>query len=504
MSLFSKDKSHRGSDYYGPDSDGDDEGDSWSSYGSEPEDSFDPTDGWSEMEDDAASREEDPGDGWIGDDDPGSAEDRTDEPEDDWLSGGADDDFGDGEYGRGYGSGPGARPPAQRQRSPLSPFIKIVAAIALILFIRSAFFSGGSSETPAPAAATAVPTAAPTAVPAAIPTAAPTAAPTAQPVSTNVGSGYLRAQLSGEDQLIYDAMYTTILQRKPVSDRFDCPSDEKLNQVLNWLDLDHPEMFWWSIGGSQFTDYGGAYTFAPNYIFTQQEQDSIQARMDAATASLLSTLRGKSEYDRVKGVYDYLILNTDYIAGPNDQTIWSVLLDHQGVCHAYARTTQYLLNKLDMECILVSGYAGEAHSWNIVKIDGDWYQLDATWGDPVKDNGEPGNDLNYAYFCLTTEEMYRDHTPDIDYQIPWCTATACNYYIHEGRYFTRYDQDALYALLNRDYQAGRPCEFRMADEASYREAKRRLIDDVGICRAVPVNSFYFSTNDNLHIITIFF
>ncbi len=61
---------------------------------------------------------------------------------------------------------------------------------------------------------------------------------------------------------------------------------------------------------------------------------------------------------------------------------------HEGVCEGYARTLQYLLNELDVPCVLIhgiqsSGGQPEAHMWNAVQIGGVWYEVDPTWDDPV-------------------------------------------------------------------------------------------------------------------------
>ena len=63
------------------------------------------------------------------------------------------------------------------------------------------------------------------------------------------------------------------------------------------------------------------------------------------------------------------------------------LVTHEGVCEAYARSMQLVLNKLGIPCVLVCGFQtsgeSEAHMWNEVLIGGAWYVVDATWDDPV-------------------------------------------------------------------------------------------------------------------------
>jgi transglutaminase/protease-like cytokinesis protein 3 len=49
---------------------------------------------------------------------------------------------------------------------------------------------------------------------------------------------------------------------------------------------------------------------------------------------------------------------------------------------------------------------GEEHVWNIVKVDGKWYNIDLTWDDPILDNGE--SMISYDFFLKNNEDFY-DH-----------------------------------------------------------------------------------------------
>jgi transglutaminase/protease-like cytokinesis protein 3 len=74
-----------------------------------------------------------------------------------------------------------------------------------------------------------------------------------------------------------------------------------------------------------------------------------------------------------------------------------------GVCEAYSKTFQLLLNYCGVDNIYVTGYATEPHAWNLAKMDdGSWYWFDLTWDDKSDTNS---NTLDWAwgiwynYFC---------------------------------------------------------------------------------------------------------
>jgi transglutaminase/protease-like cytokinesis protein 3 len=139
-----------------------------------------------------------------------------------------------------------------------------------------------------------------------------------------------------------------------------------------------------------------------------------------------------ADYEKEKSVHDLLIENVVYdtVAFQNlnkyhsrSNSILGVLFYKTAVCEGIAKVTKMLLNLLDIKCIVAMGTAGgELHSWNIVKIDNEAYQLDVTWDINLssKDN------FRYDYFNLTDQEMLIDHNPSIKY--PACKSNQSNYF----------------------------------------------------------------------------
>ena len=170
---------------------------------------------------------------------------------------------------------------------------------------------------------------------------------------------------------------------------------------------------------------------------------------------------------------------------------------------------QFILTRLDVETIYVSGDAGSpenkgSHAWNIVKIDGDYYQIDATWGDPYSEDGTQTK--NFIYFCVTDAEMGRDHWPEKT-GYPPCTATKYNYFVYEGRFLDTYNEELLKQWLRESEMRGEPLEFRMANKQLYQEVKKKLIDEGEMFRLFEdvlgkSVQYYYSWNDNFYILTI--
>ena len=78
-----------------------------------------------------------------------------------------------------------------------------------------------------------------------------------------------------------------------------------------------------------------------------------------------------------------------------------VLLEGRGVCESYTEAFQLLLNYCGVGNIVVTGYAGEPHAWNLVEIeDGQWYWFDLTWDD----SPDFMWGVLYTNFCVTDNQ----------------------------------------------------------------------------------------------------
>ena len=108
---------------------------------------------------------------------------------------------------------------------------------------------------------------------------------------------------------------------------------------------------------------------------------------------------------------------------------------------------QYLLYQAGIQCLIARGVSkGEAHAWNVVKIDGAYYHLDPTWNDPI--SSADFSFVSYAYFNVTDQEIQRDHTIEGNgYALPACTASAAQYYRSRGLVYTSYSADDVAALV---------------------------------------------------------
>ena len=86
------------------------------------------------------------------------------------------------------------------------------------------------------------------------------------------------------------------------------------------------------------------------------------------------------------------------------------------VCAGYARAFQYLLQQLEIPCYYCTGNAGENHAWDIVRIGGEYYNVDVTWDDT--------EEIGYDYFNKTDAEFAPTHVrTGLSVYLPACMGT---------------------------------------------------------------------------------
>jgi len=120
------------------------------------------------------------------------------------------------------------------------------------------------------------------------------------------------------------------------------------------------------------------------------------------------TSTGASDWANELAIHDYLVSNVKYELVDNAiYNAYDTLINGTAVCNGYAECFKTFMDMLGIECTAISGSAGgELHIWNLVKLEGAWYQVDVTWDDPINGTGH----IEHSYFNITDSDMAKDHT----------------------------------------------------------------------------------------------
>ncbi len=164
-----------------------------------------------------------------------------------------------------------------------------------------------------------------------------------------------------------------------------------------------------------FNQYTYTITYSVTYYTTKTQESELTEALNQVMGSL--KLDGKSNYEKIKIIYDYVCANVTYdYENLNDDsyklkcTAYAALMNHTAICQGYSNLLYRMLLEAGIDCRIISGNAnGGPHSWNIVRLGTKYYNLDATWDATYYSNG-----LTYQYF-LKSDANFTDHTRDTDY-----------------------------------------------------------------------------------------
>jgi hypothetical protein len=218
-----------------------------------------------------------------------------------------------------------------------------------------------------------------------------------------------RALLSISQQGVYNQIYANA---RDMSGTFKlvCPlSADELNDAYVAVICDHPEIFWLE----NSYQYGYASSDKDTAVQMTLKYNALKSRVNSAKRDFNTEAEkicaGAQKYgssaDKEKYVFEALAGLISYSDGAKyNQTSYSGLVCHSTVCAGYARSLQYILNKLGIPCYYIYGTAnGEYHAWNIVQLGGEWYNVDLTWCD--QDTGAA-----YTYYNVTDAVLSANHT----------------------------------------------------------------------------------------------
>lgn len=342
-------------------------------------------------------------------------------------------------------------------------------------------------------------------------------------------------QLSKEEKEFYTVFFNAVSCFEPqISDVPKWLTDKTLEKIRDYVNADHPEIFW----------FKGNYVFYTNksseeitkielkYCLSKDEAEKRQKEIEDRLSEFESGITNDlADYDVAKIIYKNIIQLVDYDSlslekesknsddKPDDlRSIYGVFVNRKAVCAGYAKATQYLMNKYGIECTVVTGTTKKDsnHAWNLIKLEGDYYYLDTTWDDHSNTDPEKNanSDVTFNYFCVTTDELMKDHTPDTVLNLPECNSVKCNYYYRSGRILEKYDYQKVSSLVRKEIISGNyTISFKCVDKIVYSKLKKDLFDDKRIFDIIKYanlnthtrvkSSFSYVNDDEKYIISLY-
>ena len=288
---------------------------------------------------------------------------------------------------------------------------------------------------------------------------------------------YYYTKLNKQHQAVYHAMQQCLIS---LADEWQMPrvSGEALYNIFFQLRLDHPEIFWATGFKYRYYENSGNLIFLPEYLFEKAKIREHQKAMASRVEKLVRPAKSMSELEKEKYVHDFICQNVRYdklkksysheIIGPLGQGV--------GVCEGIAKSVKVLLDALGVwNVIAICGNNPEKgikyrHTWNIVKIGGTYYHLDATF-----DNSLGDEEIRYDYFNLDDKNIFRDHEPLIA-PVPSCTDGGHFYYKEKKLSFTKVED--VYKRSLQAAKKGKTLDFHWRGGYLTKEVLKELLDEI--------------------------
>lgn len=246
-------------------------------------------------------------------------------------------------------------------------------------------------------------------------------------------------RMSKPQQAAYHAMKTGFTALSPA---FSVPKLEnrELSDIFFKLRLDCPEIFYVTSFSYRFYPGADHVELVPEYLFEKGKIKEHQKALSSRIAKLVRPAQSLSSWEKELYIHDFICQNVRYdklkksysheIIGPLGQGV--------GVCEGIAKTVKILCDELGIWCIIAISEANPEkgikyrHAWNIIKLDGAYFHLDATFDNSLGQDGV----IRYDYFNLDDSRLFRDHEPVI-YPVPACSSSARSYYRENKLSFTK-------------------------------------------------------------------
>lgn len=234
-------------------------------------------------------------------------------------------------------------------------------------------------------------------------------------------AGFYYQQLNKERRMAYDAMCTGF-QALASAIRVPRLENAVLSDIYQRLKLDEPRIFF-VVGFTYRYDPRGEYVeLLPEYLFDKGKIKMHRQAVDKRIERLTMPLKSKTDREKEEAIHGFILENVRYdkLKKPYSHEIIGPLTQGVGVCEGIAKTVKVLCDAVGLECVVALSEANPdagilyRHAWNVVKVAGKAYHLDATF-----DNSLQRSTARYDYFNLDDKQIFRDHERLV-WDVPRC------------------------------------------------------------------------------------
>ena len=218
--------------------------------------------------------------------------------------------------------------------------------------------------------------------------------------------------LDERQQIVYDNFLEALLQFKP---RFyvgvEKLSSNELENICCYLKADHPEIFWFEtytpieIGSKVFTSFNIIIHYRYDKDEAIEKHNIIKAKYEPIIEQAKKCTTDRKKVDFVKDKLEE-ISNACYPSSDELDDFCcmvSIFENGKSFCSGYAYSFKFIMDRLGIKAICVFYNGPDAHIWNMVMLNNNWYNLDITYDKVLK------NAPKDKYYLVDNDTFYKDH-----------------------------------------------------------------------------------------------
>lgn len=186
-------------------------------------------------------------------------------------------------------------------------------------------------------------------------------------------------------------------------DQYELTRDE-VTRVMEYILYSNPDLFYVNVTYNvKYTILGHVTKLTPSYLYAK---DKLWQKKDEFTSCIenfkTEVKKEWSDLEKVIYIHEYICKNVDFDNSYSKYDAYSALVEGKAVCQGYSLAFLALARAVGIESSIVTS-ASLNHSWNLVKVNGKYYNVDTTWDDPVYAGyGNVYGELNHTYFLKST------------------------------------------------------------------------------------------------------
>lgn len=242
---------------------------------------------------------------------------------------------------------------------------------------------------------------------------------------------YYRLSLDDADKDHYDKLLMGLIDYKRTIYLTGIESNQ-ISLLFDYIRLDHPLLFYVKKLKYRYEPLLKVTIVYPQYRFDENRTNDTTIAVLNKVKSILASLTNKSDFQREVAIHDFFCVNDVYDTSLADSSFECVgpLLFNKGVCEGISKAVKLLCDYSGLQCIVLRGTTirndlfinSNQHTWNIIRINGAFYNLDVTFDLSLS---SPFT-RRYDYFNLSNNEILRDHQYSV-FNYPSCNLFNCFY-----------------------------------------------------------------------------